>query len=278
MSAARSKALLVVLAIAWACPFQAQPASTPGEPLPPDRQREILREALNAFERAVDVAREDPTAAEKLYRKSAAGFETLLDAAACNAALHYNLGNTCFRLGEYGRAILHYRRAQRIDPTDPALQTNLQYARNRVEPYIAPTGGQRLVHRLAIWTNYTSILQRFWLATIAGLAGWLGLTLWLRWRARPLLVLACLAIVIGLANAATVGWQLHDESHHPQAVVVGSEHVLRVGAGEGYDAALTQPLGPGVELRILSRRGEWVEVELRDAKTGWLRADAVERI
>lgn len=279
MIQAPSRVIRRVLVVTLACLFNAGLTNpTAAEPLSPERQREILREALNAFDQAVGIAHDNPAAAERLYRKSAAGFETLLDAETRNAALDYNLGNACFRLGELGRAILHYRRAERLDPADTALQANLRYARNRVEPYIEPTGGQRLIHRLMFWANRTSIQQRFWLASIASLAGWLGLTLRLRWRSRPLLVLACLAIVLGLANAASVGWQLHDESHRPPAVVLGGEHLLRLGAGEGYDSALTQPLGPGVELRVLSRRGEWLQVELRDAKTGWLPASAVEQV
>ena len=238
----------------------------------PERQRELLREALSAFDEAVSVVRDDPARAEQLYRKCAIAFETLADHGVGNAALEYNLGNAYFRLGELGRAILHYSRAQRFDPSDAALTTNLTYARNRVEPYVEPSGGRQLMNRLMFWSHRASIQKRLRLALIASIAGWLALALRLRWRSRPLAVLACLAIVLGLANAASVGWQLHDEARRPPAVVVGGEHVLRLGRGEGHDPALNQPLGPGVELRILSERGDWVEVQLRDDKTGWLPA------
>jgi hypothetical protein len=248
------------------------------ETLTPQRQRELLREGLNAFDEAVGVARDDPARAESLYRSSAAAFETLSDHGVRNAALEYNLGNAHFRLGELGRAIVHYRRAQLLDPTNAALSANLEYARNRVEPYIEPTGTRQLTTRLMFWTNHVSIQDRFWLAAIGSAAGWLGWALRLRWRSRPLTVLASVAIVFGLANAASVGWQLHDQTRHAPAVVVGSGQVLRLGRGEGYDPALSQPLGPGVELRILSERAGWVEVELPDAQTGWLPLIAVERI
>ena len=113
---------------------------------------------------------------------------------------------------------------------------------------------------------------------IASIVGWLGLRLRLRWRSRALLTLSCLIVLLGLANAASVAWQLHDEAQHPAAVVVSGEHILRLGRGEGYDPALNQPLGPGVELRILNQRADWVEVQLPDDKTGWLPMEAVERI
>ena len=225
------------------------------EPLPHERQRELLREGLNAFDEAVEAIRADPTRAETLYHQAAGAFETLAEHGVRNAALEYNLGNTYFRLGELGRAILHYRRAQRLDPTDATLNANLDYARNRVEPYIKPSGTQQLMTRLMFWTNRASIQNRFWIASLASIAGWLGLMLRLRWRSRALLTLSCLAIVFGLTNAASVTWQLHDQTRHPPAVVVSGEHTLRLGRGAGYDPALSQPLGPGFEVRILNRYG-----------------------
>jgi tetratricopeptide (TPR) repeat protein len=254
------------------------PATQAGERLPPEQQRARLREGLNAFDQAVEVVREDPARAETLYRQSAAALEALADSGVRNAALEYDLGNAYFRLGELGRAILHYRRAQQLDPTDAALAANLTYARNRVEPYIEPSGTHQLIHRLTFWTSHTSVRTRYQLTLIASIAGWLGLMLRLRWRSRALLTLSCLVVLLALANAASVVWQLHDEAHRPPAVVLQGDHILRLGRGEGYDPALNQPLGPGVELRILSQRADWVEVQLPDDKTGWLPLGAVERI
>jgi tetratricopeptide (TPR) repeat protein len=277
-SAARRIRVGAIVLVVSCAPVARSAVTNAGTVLTPERQRELLREALNAFDEAVGVVREDPARAEELYRQSVGAFETLAEHGVRNAALEYNLGNTYFRLGELGRAILHYRRALRFDPTDPALTANLTYARNRVEPYIEPSGGRQLVNRLMFWTNRTSIHDRFWMASIASIVGWGGLVLRLRWRSRALTVLAGLLVVAGLANSASVGWQLHDEARRPPAVVVGGERVLRLGRGEGYEPALNQPLGPGVELRLLSHRGDWVEVELRNDKTGWLPASAVERV
>lgn len=277
-SRARDKLCLSVLCTLLLAASLGTPPAQAADPLAPERLRELLREGLNSFDQAVEIVREDPARAETLYRQSAAAFETLADHGVRNAALEYNLGNTYFRLGELGRAILHYRRAQQLDPTDAALNTNLDYARNRVEPYIKPSGTQQLVHRLTFWTTHTSMPARFRLTLIASITGWLGLMIRLRWRSRALLALSCLAVVLGLANGASVAWQLQDQTYRPPAVVVHGDHILRLGRGEGYDPALNQPLGPGVEFRILNQRADWVEVQLPNDKTGWLPASAIEKI
>lgn len=256
------------------CPL----AAAGPEALSSARQREILRDALTAYDQAVAVARTDPTHAAQLYRQAASGFLALRDAGLLNAGLEYNLGNTYFRLGELGPAILHYRRAERLAPSDPRLQANLRYARDRVEPRIATSGQTRLTRQLLFWHYHTSVRQRFWtLATLSAI-GWPLLFVWLVWRRRPVLVTGLVIVILALAAGGSAYWQIRDEARSPPAVIVGREQLLRLGRGEGSDPALKQPLGPGVELRILQQVGDWVEVRLPNDQTGWLPAAAVEQM
>jgi tetratricopeptide (TPR) repeat protein len=246
--------------------------------LSPARQREILRAALSAYDQAVSVALEDPVQARAQYRKAAAGFSALQDAGLNNPGLDYNLGNVYFRLGELGRAIRHYRRAERSAPNDPALVANLRYARDRVEPQIAPSGERRLARQLLFWHYATSAAQRFWALAVFSVVGWLLMIVWLVWRRRPLAVLGLVCVVFALAAGGSLLWQIYDQTRYPHAVIVGAETLLRLGRGENTDLALKQPLGPGVEFRIIDRRGDWVEVRLANGQTGWLPAERVSRI
>jgi len=267
----RTVVLAAVLLVVAAPPLSAEPFS-------PARQHEVLRDALDAYDQAVGSARQDPQRAAQLYRQAAAGFSALVDAGVRNAALEYNLGNVHFRLGELGRAIVHYRRAQRLAPSDERLAANLRYARDRVEPAIQPSGESRLTRQLLFWHFNTSPAQRFVALGACAAAGWLLLTVWLWWRRRAVLVLGLLGVVLALATGVSIRWQMADEAHYPHAVIVADNPYLRLGRGEGSDLALKQPLGPGVELRILQERGDWIEVRLPNDQTGWLPATAVERV
>ena len=275
MSRRRLAGIAVLAAFLTASRHEARAAD---RDLAPERRREILRDSLNAFDEAVAITRTDSARAERRYRKAAAGFSTLLEAGLRNAALEYNLANTHFRLGELGRAVLHYRRGQRIDPSDKQLAANLDYARNRVEPYIAPSGQRRLAARVLFWHYTTSPRFRLTFAAICSLLGWLALLAWLARRTRALALAATVLIALGIANGASLAWQLQDEARHPHAVVIDGEHILRLGRGEAYDPALRQPLGPGVELRVLNERAAWVEVRLPNGQTGWLPISALERV
>ena len=49
-----------------------------------------------------------------------------------SAKLYYNLGNTYYRLGESGNAIIAYERALRLDPSDRDIRENLAFVNARI--------------------------------------------------------------------------------------------------------------------------------------------------
>jgi hypothetical protein len=53
-------------------------------------------------------------------------------------------------------------------------------------------------------------------------------------------------------------------------VVKADEAILRRGNGASFSARLESRLPPGVEARVLSRRGGWVQVELAGGAAGWV--------
>lgn len=238
----------------------------------------LVQHALSAFDDAVSAAAaRDSERAARLYREAADGFESVIASGVRNAGLEYNLGNTYFRLGDLGRAIVHFRRAAALAPRDAQIAANLSYARERVVPHLSATGEQRLLTRLAFWRALLSKPQQFWTAAGLSVAGWGLLTLWLWRRRQPLAALGVICACAGAAFSAALLWELQDEATAPPAVVVG-EHTLQLGRGEGSGPALDRPLGPGVELRVVTERGGWYEVRLPDGHGGWLPANVVERI
>ncbi len=255
-------------------------ANAAAEPLPPQRQREILQEALAAYDRAVSSSRENPTQANQLYHQAAAGFSALVEAGLRNAALEYNLGNTYYRLGDIGRAVLHYRRAQTLDPGDERLAANLRYARDHVEPAIAPSGQRALTRQLLFLHYTTSLQQRCGWMIVAAALGYGLLLAWLRRRHRGLLIGGMAGAVLTLSFGLSLSWELHERSMRPAAVVVTGQPYLRYDRDDSSSAnlVLKQPLGAGVELRILQQRGDWVEVQLSNDQKGWLPAGAIERV
>jgi tetratricopeptide (TPR) repeat protein len=233
----------------------------------------ILAEAQDAYDRAVATRRTDPEAARALFRNAAERFGQLADDGVANGALHYDLANAYLQAGELGRAILHYRAAEKLSPGDSRVQHNLEHARSLVRSRIAPSGERALGRALLGWHSGTTLRSRFAVFAAAWVAFWivLGLNLfrpraWWKW-------LALTAGIVWLACGASVAVDALLAGDRLEGVVVADDVVVRMGNGEGYEPRFEEPLQQGVEFRVLEQRPNWLRIELANEKTGWIRAD-----
>lgn len=237
--------------------------------------------AQAAHERGVALRRTDPGASLAAFRESAALWESVRESGAENGPLEFNLGNAWLEAGDAGRAIAAYLRAERLMPGDPDLGLNLAQARTMVS---GPSGSGRtmLVDSVARWWHLVPRSARLGLGWACWIGFWLAVAAWavrptgragrMPWRS-AMAVLGTGAIVFG-------GSVLADEAIHrmrPRAVVVDASVVLRKGNGDGYEPAVVEALGPGVECTVLEERPGWTRIALPDGRTGWVRSGQLER-
>jgi tetratricopeptide (TPR) repeat protein len=212
------------------------------------------------------------------FAAAAARYQALVDAGAQDGHLYYNLGDAYFKLGDLGRAVLNFRRAQRLLPRDDDVAANLRLARSQTVDRI-DVGDEGalvdLVRRVVGWTTLDEA------ATLA-LAVWLLLCgllisaiLWQR-RRRLLLYLAVVVAVLLFFGVLSLGIRLLDERGQPPAVVVAEEVALRSGPGEDYLTEFT--LHAGAEVRVVERRGGWVRIALPGDLQGWAPGEAVTEV
>ena len=242
--------------------------------------------------------------AEREFRAALLRYEGAADALGrSNGFLLYNIGNTYLRLGDVGRAILHFREAQRFIPSDPNLRQSLRHARSlrRDRIDIDATAG---VLRLAFFWHHVWPLQLrvalflaaanlLWLLALlhalgAVLAAVVALPKPLAGlrealagngtgrhvRRRVATVMRAVAGVVAVAAGASVATELL--STNPEAaVIVAAEVTARRGDSAAYEASFTTPLHAGTELRVLEERNDWFHVTLDDGRRTWLPAHAV---
>jgi len=184
-------------------------------------------------------------------------------------ALCYNLGNTYYRLGKTGRAILWYKRALREQPFDAETWDNLILARaglrgegeNALEKVTGFPGTRRLLWAatLCLWIGATALILHFLKITPEGFKkfGVISLVLW----------------IVFAAWGGALGW---DESK-PWGIVIAGEIQIRSGPGTGFAVGATAP--EGMEALVIDERDGWALVGLPKAGIkGWTEAANVERI
>ncbi len=96
-------------------------------------------------------------------------YQDLAGSGEASTALLYNLGNSQYRMGEHGPAILSYERAKLLSPRDPDLRANLALARKSAAVFEVPRIGPNVDAVL----TYLSRHEWSWLVASAAL--WLGI-------------------------------------------------------------------------------------------------------
>lgn len=66
------------------------------------------------------------------FRQAADMYLNVIQQDGPSVKLYYNLGNTYYRLGEMGNAIIAYERALRLDPSDKDVRNNLDFVNARI--------------------------------------------------------------------------------------------------------------------------------------------------
>lgn len=202
---------------------------------------------------------------ERKYSEAATAFEEILKSGNASPAVYFNLGNSHFKSGQIGRAIVAYRRAAQLTPRDPDVKANLQFARNQVQgPTLRPTRLQRAFGTISLneWTG------------LAAVAFWSTFSLMSLMQVRPALRPALRPFAIsfgGITGALCVGLllalQLNPIRH--LAVVTARDVIIRNGPLDESQMAFTA--NDGAELRVLDRKDEWLQVSDGTRRVGWLK-------
>ncbi len=239
----------------------------------------VFDEANAFFRQANQLQANDPEAARALYRRAALRYERLTaELGIRNAKLYYNLGNAYFQMDNIGRAILNYRRAQRLDPSDPNIDRNLAFARTRRYDKFEDAQQTQILRTLLFWHFDLTPVTRLTIFTAVSALFWSAMILRLH---RRIPISTGITAGLGAGAALLLGSILYDAAigeKRRHGVVVAPDAVARKGDGETYEPSFTDPLHAGAEVRLIEQRPGWRQVELPDGRRCWLPARDIEWI
>jgi hypothetical protein len=216
--------------------------------------------------------------------QAAQAYQQLVDQGYADSALFYNLGNAYFKQGDYGRAILNYRRAQSLAPRDPDVQANLALARAQTVDHVeeisngdgffesvaALTGDWLTLNEQAMITLGLWVLFAFLVIGFSSSRRGSGLREGLGYA----LVVASLLLTVGIIGLAS---RVYIENAGSEAVVVAQDVSITSGPGSQYVTEFA--LHSGTEVSLVETRGNWVRLAVAGGELqGWVPANAVETV
>ena len=230
--------------------------------------------------------------ANKKLEEAALQYEIILSKGFRNGQIHYNLGNTYYRLGEVGKAILNYRKAQRLMPGNAEIDANLRLAKNSIEDKEAIHETPAVIQRIFFWFF---LLNQNGLAVFSVLLYVMTMLLLIalvilkyRWLKRLII-----GFTVGLLIAVvSLGIKMYVERGIDHGVIIAKNCPVRYGPGEEYETKYE--IHEGAECVIEQVKGQWYKVyvhvgikqgdsqqadadkkEDKEIRRGWLHKDAV---
>ncbi|MBN1125080.1 MAG: hypothetical protein JXA82_08735 [Sedimentisphaerales bacterium] len=239
----------------------------------------LFRQANDAFRQANNIT-DDPQAAGQLYQQAVLGYESIIEQGGIrNAGLYYNLANAYLLSDDIGRAILNYRRAQALDPTNPDIQKNLMFARSQSVDQVQTRARKRVLQRLFFWHYDFSPRSKFIVACLCFAFCCLALTARVWWSRIPGTVITSIVLgMIFLCMAGSVAVDHYIENHFRSGVIIAKSITARQGDGASYAEAFKESLHAGSEFDLIEQRTGWWHIELADGNRGWIPDKAADLI
>lgn len=212
------------------------------------------------------------------FDQAIAAYEKALAKGVESGPLYYNLGNSYFKKGILGKAILNYYRAQQRMPVDPDIKSNLHYAQSLIQ------GGY------ALWQKNIIVRMIEGMSEIFTLDGITLVIVFLYWMCFLSLVIFLLArkkqrsrtyafliSFTALVFVSIIGAvKFYQNEIEKKAIVVMSGVQ---GKFEPLENATTFfDVREGEAVVMMSQKGSWVKVKRFDGKQGWIKKEAMELI
>lgn len=231
----------------------------------------ILKSCLQAEASGLALWDADPVRATVHFRRAMRGLVRLWQLGYHNSGVASRLAECHLHFKEYPETIAWARRGLRFDLRDERCLTLLERARAEVRyplegeasRLLSPPTGSKMPFRL----DPILVFGLFTLGCLKSARGWMK-------RDRVLLALGLFEVALALGIDAWTHIEYERRVRDwgtPMVVVGGSDTVLRSGNGTLYPSKVSQPLPAGMELKLLLRRGDWLQVELGTGIVGWVK-------
>jgi tetratricopeptide (TPR) repeat protein len=233
-------------------------------------QQELFSEANTFFNQANELLEQDVIQAEDLYRKAILRYERLVSEGIQNGKLFYNIGNAYFRIGDVGRAVLNYRRAEQYIPNDNNLQQNLTYVLEQRQDKFEIKQKEKVLKTLFFWHYDLAVVTRSIIFGVFYGILWTILVVRSFWPRPFMNWVFGISFIVVLLFSSSLLVDYYAKHNNRAGVIVASEVVARKGDGVSYQPSFEEPLHAGTEFSVLETRNQWLLIELIDGSQTWV--------
>ncbi len=212
---------------------------------------------------------------EGKYDEAIKVYSGLIDQGQESGNLYYNIGNSYFKKGELGKAILNYERAKKLIPGDSDLKSNYDFAiskvRNPVPPRAIPYHHKVMALYKGLSMNGLTILLSVIFIVIL-------LYVFIFFIVKPDMRYKTTVFVILTAFFFITSYVLFNRvrADKREAVLISESSDA---AFEPVESATVHfSMYEGTKVYIVQERKDWLKIRRQDGKVGWIKKDDLEII
>lgn len=257
------------------CALLLSTASAAADSAPALASTSFVEQAVSAYRQAMESTNRD----ERLerFRRAERLFDAAIEQSGGSAELYANLGNASLQAERLGPAVLAYRRALLLEPSQERAKQNLLHARGLMPDWVPTPPEVSALDSFFLWHTSVSRESRLDLAALAFAIAILSLAAALAFGFVSSRYVAGLSVAVWLALLASIAFDPSRDAGN-QGVVVAQEVLARAADSINAPSRFGEPLPSGTELRIVDDRGGWLQIELYNGRNAWVVSSAIERI
>lgn len=226
-----------------------------------------------SFANVVLQAKAEKLYSEKKYEEVIETYETILKEGLASYKLYYNLGNAYYKNNELGKAIYNYELANKLQPNNKDVKTNLRIANDKTidkieskENFFIGVLKSGLVNSLS--TNEWAWLSIFSLLGCLALAFLFFVTNHLILK-RLSFFLSALSFIVFVGSMLLGFTALKDKQEINFGIIINRES--KIHEEPAVDSNSKFSLHEGTKVNVLESNGDWTNIKLENGNEGWIK-------
>lgn len=213
----------------------------------------------------------------KDYKQAIALYESILKEGSTSYKLHYNLGNAYYKNNELGKAIYNYELANKLQPNNKDVKTNLKIA------------NEKTIDKIESKENFFIIAIKSGLVNALSTTGWAWFSIFsligclvfafVFFISNQLLFkrlgffLSGISLVVFIASMVLGFSALEDKKEVNFAIVTNRES--KIHEEPNVTSKTKFSLHEGTKVSVLETNPEWTNIKLENGNEGWLKTSEV---
>ena len=214
---------------------------------------------------------------EKNYKEVISSYEAILKGGLTSYKLYYNLGNAYYKNNELGKAIYNYELANKLQPNNQDIKTNLRIANEKTidkieskENFFIGAIKSGLVNSLSTtgwaWCSIFSLVGTLALAFLFFTSSQIALK-------RIGFFLSGLSFIVFIVSMLMGFTSLEDKQVTNFAIILNRESKIHEEPNNTSTSKFS--LHEGTRVSVLESNPEWTNIKLENGNEGWIKTTDV---